>query len=404
MNIRFASVFGGMLPRALGPAGVLASAVLAACGSPDVDNPKPDAADAGITGDLSPSDVSILWPAPENGELPPGYLKIFPAAGERGPGLPSAARDVMPDLHADLPGGAKTTLTVIAARVDPCAPRASGPCVHELRLSAETLAVGLDDAALHLIYELDDARFAALASDLTTWRAHSPASTSGRLRVHPGLAAAGIGSAFAEELHDIIVRYATEESLISFTTNHFAFDNWGFSRFVRNGAVFEKVDLPGLPAGTLSQSWLRQAQQDDLDDPNGTLTPAPAKNFGALLKTDALVAGTSTPEVLAARDAVLENEHPGKTNSAKNDCGSCHLADAAHRWAEKRGVVFDTLEKYLPPAGVDVTVDVPPELMGNASNTVAFGYHRVRHEKLVPSISARVAAETAEVVKRLREP
>ncbi|MDI1451789.1 hypothetical protein [Polyangium sp. 6x1] len=393
-----------MSARALGTAGILASAVLAACGAPDVDAPKPDPSPPAMPGDLSPSDISILWPAPENGELPPGYLKIYPAAGERGPGIPSAARDVMPDLHADLPGGANTTLAVIAARVDPCAPRASGPCVPELRLSAETLVVGLDDAALHLIYELDEAQLAALISDLATWRTHAPVSTSGRLRVHPGLAAAGIGSAFAEELHDIIVHHATEASLVSFTVNHFAFDNWSFARFVRKGAAFEKVDLPGLPAGTLSQSWLRQAQQDDLDDPNGTLTPAPAKNFSALLKTDALSAGTSTPEVLAARDAVLENEHPEKTSSATNDCGSCHLADAAHRWAEKRGVLFDTPEKYQPPAGIDVTVEAPPELMGNASNTIAFGYHRVRHEKLVPSISARVAAETAEVLKRLREP
>ncbi|WP_272428026.1 hypothetical protein [Polyangium jinanense] len=113
------------------------------------------------------------------------------------------------------------------------------------------------------------------ACGAATWRTHSPVSTSGRLRVHPGLVAAGIESAFAEELHDIIVRYASEESLVSSTVNHFAFDNWGFSRSVQNGAAFETVDLPGLPAGTLSQSWLRQAQQDDLDDPNGTLPSPP---------------------------------------------------------------------------------------------------------------------------------
>ncbi len=376
----------------------------------DAGSPVPDGGVAGDdaalppAGELAPNDVSILWPAPSTGDMPAGYLRVFPSAGQRGPGFPQAARDAMPDLHADLPGGANGTLTVIAARLDPCAPRASGACVHELRLSAETLAVGLDDAALHLIYELDDTTFAKLVSDLGTWRTHSPVPTSGRLRVHPGLAAAGMGSPFVEELHDIVVRYATEAALVSFTTNHFAFDNWGFMRFVRNGSAFERVDLPALPAGTQSQSWLRQAQQDSLEDPTGTLEPAPTKNFGALLKANALDAGTSTPEVLAARDAVLENEHPAKTNAAKNDCGSCHLADAAHRWAEKRGLSFDTPGRYQPPAGIDVGVDVAPEVDGNASNTIAFGWHRLRHERLVPSISARVAAETAEVLQRLRQP
>ena len=219
--------------------------------------------------------------------------------------------------------------------------------------------------------------------------------------------AAGLGSVFARELDDVVVRYATKDALVRLTFNAFAFDNWAFMKFDRRGATWEQTPLPGLSPAPLSQGWLRQAQVDSLEDPSGTIDPAPAKTFATLLRANALANGPFDPVVLAARDAIVHLENPTKTNAESADCVSCHLAGQAHLWAEKRGVSFAVPERYVPPAGSDVAVDVPTLLRGNPSNTIMFGYHRVQvggvDTKLLPSISARAAHETAQVVASLRQ-
>lgn len=351
---------------------------------------------------LGLNDVSILWPMPETGTLPAGYLKLFPGSGERGPGIPEAARQAIPNLHADVPDAIVWAATaIVAMRIDPCARSVDGSCTRELRLSAETINPSFDDAAVHLIYELDEPSFDALVTDLREWRASSPVPTDGILRVHPGLAKAGIASPYARELHDIVERFATEEALVRVTVNAFAFDTWGFSRLDR-ATGWERVGLPGLQDGT-GQAWRRLAQIDNMNDPSGAIEPLPAQNFAALLRADALAQGPGATAVLEARDAIVALEHPAKASAATHDCVSCHLSDGAHRWAEKRGVSFDIPERWRPPADIDVATDVPPELDGNVSNTIAFGYHRVHHGKLVPSISRRVIAESAEVVVQLSQ-
>ena len=352
---------------------------------------------------LGLNDVSILWPLPETGTVPVGYLKLFPGSGERGPGIPEAARQAIPNLHADVPDPIVWAATVIVAmRIDPCARSVDGSCTRELRLSAEAIHTSFDDSAVHLIYELDEPSFDALVTDLRLWRSTSPVPTDGALGVHPGLAKAGIASPYARELHDIVERFATEEALVRVTVNAFAFDTWGFSRLDR-ATGWERADLPGLDDGTTGQAWRLLAQIDNMDDPSGAIEPLPEKNFAALLHADSLAHGPTAPAILEARDAILAFEHPAKASAATHDCVSCHLSDGAHRWADKRGVSFDTPDRWRPPADIDVSANVPPELDGNLSNTIAFGYHRVHHGKLVPSISRRVVAESAEVVLQLSQ-
>ena len=107
----------------------------------------------------------------------------------------------------------------------------STACVHELRLSGETLSPGLDDVAIHLVYRLDDAKFQALLS--------------------------GLASDFAKELHDVVVRYATETGAVRITFNTFAFENWSFHQFKKPPGC-EEASLASLPPGTKNQAWLRQ--------------------------------------------------------------------------------------------------------------------------------------------------
>lgn len=368
---------------------------------PDVDT-APDAAVGDGGRPWAPCDVSILWPVAPVGTLPPGYLRLEPNALDPVLPLPAEARAIFPDLHGDVPGGGIWAAVVIALRVDPCAASDTGACVRELRLSAETLAPGLDDAAIHLIYELDEPSFTALLEDLWALKARSPVSTDGPLGPHPGLASAGIDSDYTRSLHALVLEHATPTRLVRLTFNTFAFDNWGFSRFERTSSGWARTDIPRLPTGTNSQAWLRQGQQDDLDDPSGTIDPSPADNFATLLRRDALAGGTTTREVLAARDVINQLEDPARTNAAITDCVSCHMAGPAHLWAAARGVDFDTAARYRPPVGLSLDRPRPPELEGNLSNTIAFGYHRVTHSTAYPSVSARVAAETLEVVAALR--
>lgn len=368
-------------------------------------------ADASVSGEpWRPNDLSILWPAPESGELPAGYLKLYPKAGERGPYFPrEQVTDLIGPLHGDFPLSlAQEALVVVAMRVDPCAASSTATaCVRELRLSAETLAPNLADAALHLVYRLPEETFEALLSDLDTWRSSSPAPVGSRLSVHPGLAAAGLSSSFAEQLHDIVIRYATEDALVRITSNQFAFDNWSFHQFDKLPAGWTRSSIPGLPETEKNQAWIRQAGVDSLTDPSGTITPAPARSMAALHHADALAHGTSNPEVLEARDNVLYFENPKLSHAENTDCVSCHMANQTHRWAEAHAVSFDAANRYEPPPGADPTVDVPAPLRGNLGSTIAFGYHRItagdRNEylKLYPEISARVVHETAEAVARL---
>ena len=115
-----------------------------------------------------------------------------------------------------------------------------------LRLSAETLEPSLADAALHLVYRLDEGALEALLADLAAFRARSPVPTGSTLTVHPGLAAAGLRSAYAESLHDLVLRHATEDALARVTVNAFAFDGWSFHAFDRSPAGWERATIPGL--------------------------------------------------------------------------------------------------------------------------------------------------------------
>ena len=60
-------------------------------------------------------------------------------------------------------------------------------------------------------------------------------------------------------------------------------------------------------------------------------------------------------------------------------------------WPAAASILGALVPLVAPPDGVDATVDVVPELVGNVWNTIAFGHHRMHDRSLVPAISARVA-------------
>jgi len=354
------------------------------------------------------NDVSILFPLPANDSDRPHRLWLVPGPGEAGPYFPLDKQDELPDLNADLPSVYPAAM-VTSIRFDPCF---GEDCQPQLRLVAQAVFTSqasvemLDDAAVHLFYALAPAEVEAVVDSLAMIRDGSPVSTAGPLTVHPGLAADAAGPTGAR-VQGLVVEHCREDNLVRITTNHFAFDNWGFSRFDRGpGGVLEKQPIAGMVAEDVNQSWLRQAQQNNLDDPSGTITPAPIEGFTYLLAVDHFVDGAPVDPALAqaAAERVLELENPSLTAADDLDCVSCHLATQARLYGERNGVTFAGDAQFVPPEGVDTSLVLAPELQGNLSSTIAFGWHAQfggGNTILVPSINQRVINESALVAASL---
>ncbi|MDC0670845.1 hypothetical protein [Nannocystis radixulma] len=353
------------------------------------------------------NDVSIMFPLPAHDGDRPHRLWLVPGPGESGPYFPLDKTDELPPFNADLPDLYSAAM-VTSMRFDPCF---GEDCQPQLRLVAQPVFTSpmsvdmLDDAAVHLFYALAPAEAEAVVDALAMIRDGSPVSTAGPLAVHPGLAVDAAGET-GGRVKALVVEHCREDNLVRITNNFFAFDNWGFMRFDRGpGGVLEQRPIAGMVEQGVNQAWLRQAQHDDLDDPSGTISPAPIDGFTYLLAVGHFVDGAPVDPALAqaAAERVLELENPSLTSSDDVDCVSCHLAPQARLYAERNGVTFTGDAQFVPPEGVDTSLVLAPELQGNLGATIAFGWHRqsTGDNVLVPSINQRVINESALVAASL---
>jgi hypothetical protein len=333
-----------------------------------------------------------------------------------GPGFPAAFADELPSLNGDVPDEAGLPSSMITSlRFDPCFPGLQGPdCQAQLRLVAQPVFVSesgpqmLDDAAAHLFYVLTPGESDAVLQALLAIRELSPVSTSGPLRIHPGLAQ-GLGGALGDAVRKLVVAHCRTNNLSRVTLNTFAMDNWSFHRFDVVAGALEKQMLPHMVEEGTGQAWLRQAFVNSLDDPSGIIAPAPAGGgFTPLLSRLSYVDGQPTdPEAarLAAAN-LLRIENPRLTTTDDVDCASCHLATQARLFAVRNGVPFDLPEQYLPPEEFDNELQLSPRLQGNLGATISFGWHH-NHDaeasnELMPSISQRTVNESVDIANFLR--
>ncbi|MDQ3299212.1 MAG: hypothetical protein M3619_21765 [Myxococcota bacterium] len=358
---------------------------------------------------LDLNDVSILFPLPASEAARDQFLWLAPRTGEAGPYFPWSTVDDLPRLIADFP----ITLTypnamITGMRYDPCAPNAMGGCEAQLRLVAQPVLVDgtsvrmLEDSAIHLFYRLDSARSRDVVRALVASRDLSPVSTSGRLRVHPGLGRPDSG-ALAAALRTLVVEHCREETLFRITLNTFAFDNWGFFKFDYADGVVTRENLGNMVTDGSVQGWIRQAFVDDTNDPSGKIDPAPLHPMPYLLSIQNFASGAPKDPVAAraAAAALLRIENPDATITDEVDCVSCHVATPARRFAERHGVEFATLPQFDAPAGYDTSLVLAPEVDGNLGNTIAFGWHHMTTDEVFPSINQRVINESAKIADRL---
>lgn len=363
---------------------------------------------------LGMNDVSILFPLPRNQGERTHFLWLLPGEGEEGPGFDPRFIPSLPRLNGDVPSRLGYPSAMITAlRYDPCARGEDGVCAAQLRLGAQVVITSesgvelLDDAAAHLFYALTDAESSEIVEELAALRALSPVPTDGPLGVHPALPR-GMDGPFAAALRALVVEHCRLDNLVRITANAFAMDNWTFTRLDVIDGVLVRRDIPNVAAGGTSQSWLRQAFVNDLEDPSGTILPSPVEeDFSYLLSAASYLEGRPADPDAAGRAAraVLRTENPRLRGTEEVDCASCHLATQARLFAERRGVLFDGEERYVAPRGVDTTLVLSPKLVGNLGATISFGWH-TNHDaegeiEHLSSISQRVINETAEVVDHL---
>lgn len=386
-------------------------ATLLAC-----DRPAASALDAGVlmkVSEIELNDVSVLLPLPANVDERALGLWLLPPSGSAGPGFPSAFVGELPPLNADVPKAAGyPTVLIVGLRFDPCFQTDTG-CQAQLRLVGQPIQyLGgapsmLEDSAVHLFYELNAAEARSTLEALVALRSSSPVTTSGRLRVHPGLAHQGWGGPLATQLRSLVTTHCRIDNLIRLTLNVFAMDNWSFHRYeVVNGSLVKQT-LKHLATPDDSQGWFRQAERDDTADPSGTVSPPPSgDDFSALLSATAYSDGKPVNASAAAEaaKALLRIENPRTHTAESTDCVSCHLTSSARRFAQRHGVSFSLPERYESPVGLDTTIEFDSRADGNLGLTIQFGYHAntTRQPGTMPVISERVSFETAEVVARLR--
>jgi len=396
-----------------GPSDSGAPDVVAAAGA---DAGVPDAAvlDGGAPR-FAPNDVSILFPLPARDAERARRLWLVPRAGEEGPYFPLDAPDTLPDLNADVGRALGYPASMITAlRYDPCFPSLRAqPCQAQLRLVAQPVLTSadsvsmLDDAAAHLFYALSSTEARAVEGELAVLKARSTVSTEGPLSVHPGILADASGQLEAA-VRGLVVAHCREDNLVRITVNSFAMDHWIFSRFDRAAGRLERQALTHLVQASEAQAWRREAFINDLQDPSGTIDPAPELGFTALLRADRFQNGAPVDPIAAqvAAERLVGIENPDRSSTDDVDCVSCHLATQTRLYAARNGVRFTGLaQSFQAPAGQPTELLLVPELRGNLGATINFGWHS-QHDGLglqirVPSISQRTVNESAAVADYL---
>ncbi|MCE9573395.1 MAG: hypothetical protein K8W52_09575 [Deltaproteobacteria bacterium] len=351
---------------------------LAACTEDPVDPP---------AGAVGLNDVSVLFPLPPTIDEP-AQLSLA-SAGKGGPLLTEARFAAIP-VFADnpLPERAYDRWRIVAARIDPCFPDlavlVSNPaaCRRQLRLVAQPLGadvsgVTVEDASIHLLYDLAPADFDALA---TAWLAvgndqtHDPRTTLG---IHPVIANEGLAGPTATTLRGLVTTYAGEGTLSQFTFVEGRGVAWEFGGMRVDGAGQNALPIHGIEDAS---------GQVTASDTNGVFSVSPASAEARAM--DPLAGevsgggiGGGTVTLTASADAItaalrttLTIDDPTTLNADTVDCAACHLATRARERARTLGASSDGLPRFAID-GFDLSLGDLGSAAASPQQQRAFGYN-----------------------------
>jgi hypothetical protein len=309
---------------------------------------------------------------------------------------------------------------VISFRFDTCGVDSALPglCLPQLRLEVMPAGAGAtEDAAIHLIYNIDPLDLVNVVLDLHTLKTTSPAKTSGvPLGIHPGLAAAGLDSDYARSVEAFVRKYVGEPQLVRIaallidnTKTRFLDDTWTFAASaVDSSGTLTPLNIPGT-----STPLITLETKSDPSPPNtGGGIPAPGAPRDVVAPTPsgtdhldillsvADIKNASDADLQAQVDTALRLENPPLNNPLTVDCVGCHMASRQLTIASRlRQFTTDgNANKFVIPAGVTGTFNSPDRLdtVFPTYFTKAFGYQNGN-----PSFIERTVNESANIASQL---
>jgi hypothetical protein len=333
------------------------------------------------------ADVSVLLPLPAS-DADPSTLRLD-TPGNGGALLPKAMFDAIP-VFADnpLPERAYANWRIVSARIDPCFPDLAllvtnpAACRRQLRLVAQPIVpiegdgpVGFSDNAIHLLYDLSEPEFTAMA---TRWLAVRSTDPTAPLGVHPTIRTQGLAGAVATELRATIAAYAGAATLSQFTFLEGRGVAWEFGGFKLAGGALQPIAIHGADATS-------QVTTSDETGQFGITPPSPEASGLEPLRGERVPDGsigggtvvlTADPAAIhTAMQLTLDVDNPAKQfNPDTLDCASCHVASRARSRATGLGATTDGLAAFTAD-GFDLELVLSTGLQSSPQQQRAFGYN-----------------------------
>lgn len=378
-----------------------------------------DSGDAAVVdpGAIGLNDVSVLFPRPSPDD-DANTLRLS-TAGNGGPLFEEShfnAISIFADEDSDdLSYG---LWRIVAARIDPCFPSLalmqSNPsaCRRQLRLIAQPILPAISpepapfifvDSAIHLLYDLSESDFRALAAAFVALDGGELNDPAIALDVHPIMDREGHNGAYATALRALILEYAGTETLSQFTFMEGRTSFWESGGFVVTEAGLDPIEIHGVATDTETNGHLQRLTSEPGDNPfELTIGPTSISDALAPLSGELDEGGdfsyTASTEAMneALRFSLRLEDPTTEFNPDTVDCASCHFAGRARARAIHLGASIEGMPRYESAIyNLDLTTEETHQT--SLSSQRAFGF--LRRD---PLINQRVVNESVENALAIR--
>ena len=365
--------------------GVTSTPAAAAAG--DTVDPTKDGGASAAGPELTPNDVSVLFPSLPADELWPATLP-----GRGGPILPAnelASFEL--SLVRELPDeDVYAALRVVSLRFDPCFQHErGGACQPQMRLVFQVPdpAGGFFDGAFHALYAIDPARLGEVATALRELARIAPENAAATtLAVSPVLRARGLQSPYADGLRKLVASCAGGDTLVRvtfMTRTASRSGQWQFGGFEKGKG---KLRIAGLAEHASTQQNVTRSVGHDFEYAVIAAFAEPAGRIGT--------SGSRLRDLDAAARAdvhawALRQEDPAIHLPDTTDCASCHLSGHIARHLEDLDPSLVT-----PSLAADRAARELSGVERDSDNLRAFGWFGKE-----PMVAQRTANETAVVLR-----
>jgi hypothetical protein len=377
------------------------------------------------------NDVAYLFPLPSPQDKHNTSLLGPKDSGLEGALIPYDAFEVLPFLFLSGPTNERlydSLLRVVSLRLDPCPASRNDVCIPEIRLVWQPVEFASDlsrwvarDVALHSFYPLSPQQFSEVQNALWNLKVANEAkgisTTMKPLWQHPALLGDQSHSDFSKKLSALVKRYcgAGNMNKLTFMSEFVPAMWWRFGGVEKkkNGSGkwlpfrVPRLDDPFEDVFNIATEVGADTESGRAVDTRITHLPKdypPQDNLAIVLDRDYRTGDDrDLPNFISKLDAIARFRNPQLSNPLSHDCATCHYADPAKTYMERRFSQlknFPSLDEYENPNPQLYNFTNLSSTHHSSRNLRAFGYHNSD-----PAVSQRVihdAAESAEMLNTLR--